>query len=100
MVQQFCIGTKSNGKVKLSLDPMRLNQVLMRLVQRGPMLNDIFQKLNNAKYPFYRYKFWISQPEDSQEVIIPQKICLPIWQIQIEEIVIWRAPAEDMFQRS
>ena len=36
------------GKVRLCLDLARLNQTLIRPVQRGPMLNDIFLKLNNA----------------------------------------------------
>ena len=33
-----------------SLDPARLNQALIRPVQRAPTLNDIFPKLNNVKY--------------------------------------------------
>ena len=41
---------KSNGKVRLCMDPVRLNQALIGPVHRGPMLNDIFLKLNNPKY--------------------------------------------------
>ena len=41
---------KSNGKVGLCLDQVRINQELNRPVQRGPMLNDILPRLNNVKY--------------------------------------------------
>ena len=41
---------KPNGKVRLCLDPARLNQALIRPVHRGPTLIDIFPKLNNVKY--------------------------------------------------
>ena len=54
---------KSNGKVRLCPDPEKLNQALIRLVHRVPTLNDIFPKLNNVKYLYYRCEFWISQPE-------------------------------------
>ena len=41
---------KTNGKVRLCLDLVRLNQVLTRPVHRGPMLNDILPRLNDVKY--------------------------------------------------
>ena len=41
---------KANGKVRLCLDAMRLNQVLIRPIHRGPTLNDILPKLNNVQY--------------------------------------------------
>ena len=41
---------KLNGKVRLCLDPAGLNQVIIKLVHRGPTLNDIFQKLNCVQY--------------------------------------------------
>ena len=41
---------KPCGKVRLCLDPARLNQALIRPVHRGPTLNDIFPKSNNLKY--------------------------------------------------
>ena len=46
----FVLVPKANGKVKLCLDPARLNQVLIRPVHRGPTLNDILPRLNNVKY--------------------------------------------------
>ena len=42
---------KPNEKVRLCLDSAKLNQVLIRLVDRGPTLNNIFPKLNNVQYP-------------------------------------------------
>ena len=49
-MQQLCISTKPSGKVRSCLDPVRLNKALIRLVHRGPTVNDIFPKLKNAKY--------------------------------------------------
>ena len=41
---------KANGRLRLCLDPSWLNQALIRLVHRGPTLNDILPRFNNAKY--------------------------------------------------
>ena len=41
---------KSNGSACLHSDTARLNEVLIRLVYRGPIVNDIFQKLTNVHY--------------------------------------------------
>ena len=46
----FVLVPKSNGKVRLCLDPAWLNQALIRLIYRGPTLNTYYQNLNNAKY--------------------------------------------------
>ena len=46
----FMLVPKANGKVRLCLDLVRLNQTLIRHIQRGPTLNDILCKLNNVKY--------------------------------------------------
>ena len=37
----FELVPKANGKVRLCLDPVRLNQALIRPIHRGPTLNDI-----------------------------------------------------------
>ena len=46
----FVLVPKANGKVRLCLDMARLNQVLIRPVHRGPVLNGILLKLNNVLY--------------------------------------------------
>ena len=46
----FVLVQKPNRKVRLCLDSVTLNQVFITLVYKGPTLNDIFPKLNNAKY--------------------------------------------------
>ena len=46
----FVVVPKANGKVQLCLDPAQLNQALIRLIHRGPTLNDILPKLNNVQY--------------------------------------------------
>ena len=46
----FVLVPEANGKVRLCLDPLQLNQALIRLIHRGPTLNDILPKLNNVQY--------------------------------------------------
>ena len=46
----FVLVPKFNVKVRLCLDLACLNQALIRPIHRGPTLNDILLKLNNAKY--------------------------------------------------
>ena len=46
----FVLVPKANGKVWLCLDPVQLNQVLIRPIHRGPTLNDILPRLNNVQY--------------------------------------------------
>ena len=46
----FVLVPKANGKVRLCLDPVQLNQALIRQVHRGPTLNDILPRLNNVQY--------------------------------------------------
>ena len=41
---------KANGKVRLCLGPVRLNQAPIRPIHRGPTLNDTLPKLNGVKY--------------------------------------------------
>ena len=48
--KSFLLVPKANGRVRLCLDPAWLNQVLIRLVHRGPTPNDILPKLNILKY--------------------------------------------------
>ena len=46
----FVLVPKANGKVQICLDPAQLNQALIRLIHRGPTLNDILLKLNSVQY--------------------------------------------------
>ena len=41
---------KPNGTVHLCIDPARLTQALIRLVHRGPAVNDMFLRLTNVQY--------------------------------------------------
>ena len=47
---RFVLVPKANGKVRLWLDPVELNQALIRLIHRGPTLNDILPRLNSIQY--------------------------------------------------
>ena len=40
--------SKPNDTVQLCLDPARLNQALIRPIDRGPTINDILPNLTNA----------------------------------------------------
>ena len=56
----FVLVPNANGKVRLCLDPARLNQALIRPIHRGPTLNDILTKLNKCKvHVYYRCKFGV-----------------------------------------
>ena len=46
----FVLVPKAKGKLRLSLDPVMLNQALITPVHRGPILNNILLRLNNVKY--------------------------------------------------
>ena len=46
----FVLVPKANGKVRLCLDPVQLNQALIRPVHWGPTLNNILPKINNMQY--------------------------------------------------
>ena len=46
----FVLVPKANGRVRLCLNPARLNQALIRPLHRGPTLNNILPKLNNVQY--------------------------------------------------
>ena len=50
MVQQLHISTKTQWKCQAVPISSKVNQVFIGPVHRGSMLNDIFPKLNNAKY--------------------------------------------------
>ena len=50
LCNSFVLVPKANGKVRLCLDPARLNQALMRTIHRGPILNDALPKLTNVQY--------------------------------------------------
>ena len=52
LCNSFVLVPTSNGKVRLYLDPGRLNKAPIRPMHRGPTLNDFLPKLNNAQYPF------------------------------------------------
>ena len=46
----FVLVPKANGKMRLCLNPARLNQAVIRPVHWAPTLNDILPKLNNVQY--------------------------------------------------
>ena len=46
----FVLVPKVNGKVRLCLALVRLNQELIRPIHRGPTLINILPKLNNVQY--------------------------------------------------
>ena len=65
----------------------------MRPVHRWPTLDEIFSNLNNAKYlsptdvssGYHNLKL-------DKRLMIPHNICMPIWQVQIQEIAVWGSP--------
>ena len=79
----FVLVPKANGKVRLCLDPVRLNQVLIRPVHRGPTLNNILPGPNNEKYMSITDASSGYHNLKLDEVIIPNYICMPIWPVLV-----------------
>ena len=51
----FMLVPKENGKVRLYLDPARLNKAQIRPLHRGPLINDILLRLEGMKYLTLRH---------------------------------------------
>ena len=67
----FVLVSKHNGKVWLCLDPVSLKKVLIRLVHRGPTLNDILHRLVGVKVPNTHWcKLRLSQSETRWTIFI------------------------------
>ena len=47
----FLIAPKLNGSIHLCLDPTRLNHALIRPVQRGQTITDLFKKTYKCMFP-------------------------------------------------
>ena len=90
---------KANGKVRLCLDPVRLNQALIRSIYRGPTLNDILPKLNNVQYMSI-----IDASSGYHNLNLHEKssylttFACPFGQYQYKHLPFGAAPAGDMFQ--
>ena len=95
----FGLVPKANSKVWLSLDPAQLNQALIRLICRGPTLNDILPKLNNvqcmsiidASLAYHNLKL------DKQSSYLTTFVCL-FGRYRYKQLPFGAAPAGDMFQ--
>ena len=95
----FVLVPKANGKVWLCLHPVQLNQALIRLIHRGPTLNNILPKLNNVQYMsiinvslgYHNLKL------DKQSSYITMFACL-FGRYRYQHLPIRRVPAGDMFQ--
>ena len=93
MVQQLHTGSLSQWKIQAMPGSRRLNQALIGPVHRGLTLNNILPKLNNAQYlylidassSYHNLKL-------DEKIIIPDNVCLPIWQIQVQKITVWSSP--------
>ena len=86
----FVLVPKADGKVWICLDLVQLNNVLVRVVHRGQILNDILPRLAGIKYltlidansGYHNLKL------DEQSSYLTTFV-LSIWLIQIHMIAIW-----------
>ena len=95
----FVLVPKANGKVRLCLDLARLNQALIRPIDRGPTLNDILPKLNNVKYmsiidASLRYH---NLQLDTKSSYVTTFAC-PFGRYRYKHLPFGTVPAGDMFQ--
>ena len=94
----FVLVPKANGKVRLCLDPVRLNQMLIRPVHRGPTINDILPRLNNVQYMSI-----IDTSSGYHNLKLDEKssylttITCPFGWYQYKQLPFRAAPAGDMF---
>ena len=95
----FVLVPKAKGKVRLCLDPARLNQALIRPVHRGPTLNNILPRLNNVKYMsiidvssgYHNLKL------DEKSLYLTTFAC-PFGWYQYKQLPFGSVPVGDMFQ--
>ena len=98
--KSFVLVPKPNGKVRLCLDPVRLNQALIRPVHRAPTLNDIFTKTNSVKYLSL-----IDESSEYHNLKLDERLSyLTTFSCQFGRCIYKRllfgaAPTGDMFQR-
>ena len=91
---------KANGKVRLCLDPVRLNQVLIRPAHRSPTLNDILPRLNNVKYMSI-----IDASSGYHNVKLDEKssylitFTCPFGRYRYKQLLFGAVPAGEMFQQ-
>ena len=89
---------KANGKVRLYLDPVQLNQALISPIHKGPTLNSILPKHNNVQYMsiidvslgYHNLKL----DEKSSYLTI---FACPFGQYQHKQLLFRAAPVGDMF---
>ena len=95
----FTLVPKANGKVQLCLDPVQLNQVLIRLIHRGPTLNDIQRKLHNVQYMsiFDASSGYHNLKLDKQLSYLTMFAC-PFHRYRYKHLSFGAAPVGDMFQ--
>ena len=99
MLQKLCTGAKPNGKVRLCLDPGRLNQLLKGLVHRGPTCNDIFPKLNNVQYlSLTDVCSWYHNLKLDERPSYFTTFACQFGRFRYRRLPFGAAPAEDMFQ--
>ena len=96
----FVLVPKANGKVRLYLGLARLNQVLIRPIHRGLMLNDILLKLNNVQYLLIidMSSGYHNTKLDEKSSYLTTFAC-PFGQYQYTCLPFGAVPAGDMFQQ-
>ena len=95
----FVLVPKANGKIRLCLDPVRLNQALIRPIHRVPTLHDILPKLNNVQFisiidvsvGYHNLKL------DKKSSYLTTFTC-PFGWYQYKQLPFGIVPASDMFQ--
>ena len=95
----FVLVPKANGKVRLCLDPVRLNQALITPVHRGSMLNDTIPRLNNVKYMsiIYTSSGYHNLKLDEKSLYLTTFAC-PFGRYWYKRLLFGAAPVGDMFQ--
>ena len=76
------------------MDPERLNEVLIRPIHRGPMLNDILPRLVGMEYlklidvssGYHNLKLQV-------KIITSNKIFMSVWLVSTHTTTVWSSPS-------
>ena len=90
---------KVNGKVMLCIDPVHLNEALIRPIHRGSTLNDILPKLTGVKYlTLIDTTSWYHNLKLNEKSYSTTFSC-PLGRYQYIRLPFGAAPVSDMFHK-
>ena len=88
-VSSVVVNKKSNGKIRLCLDPQPLNKALKRCHYPIPTIEEVLPDLTNAKVFSKVDSKWLLANQVRSRIIHVDNFQHAIWSIQVEQNAIW-----------